>query len=105
MLKFFLAVGELLCPSADDVTVQPFARGIKTLETSDAFQPGLEVGVVGLNNVGGIWAIFKTEIVKQVFLPRFGRCYDVLQRPVMATVVVKYVHKAFDNLVFRNFKY
>ena len=92
MFKLFLAVGKGFGSPAEDVSVQPSTRGLKTLETSDALKPGLEVGVVRLNNVGGIWAIFKAEIIKQICLPCFDRGYDVLQCSVMAAVAVKYMH-------------
>lgn len=90
--KFTFAISKLFYPSADNVSVQPSLRGFKTLETPDAFKPGLKVGVVALNNVGGVGAVFEMKVTKQVFLPRFDRCYDVLQRPVVAAAVMEYVH-------------
>ena len=67
MFKFFLAVGKGFSPAADDVGVKPSTGGFKTLETPDAFQPSLEVGVVAFDNVVSSGAVLKLKIIKQVF--------------------------------------
>ena len=105
MFKFFLAVGELLCPSADNVSVQPFTRGLKTLETSDAFQPGLEVGVVAFDDVSGSGAVFEMGIIKQVFLPGLYGGYDVLQHSFSLGPVMEHMHQPPGDFIFRSFKH
>ena len=53
-----------------------------------------------ISDCWGLWGfviqspgtVFEMEIIKQIFLTRFNRGYDVLQRPVMAATVTKHVH-------------